>query len=57
MHAAGEHAADKDPQETRHIAELRGEDRPDQRPGAGYRGEMVAEEHPFIGGLIIVIVP
>ena len=32
------------------IAELRGERWPDERAGPGDRGEMVAEEHPFVSG-------
>ena len=38
------------------IAELRGEHRADERPGAGDGGEVVAEDDPFIGGLEIVAV-
>jgi len=46
LNGAGEtHAADE-PQETGRVAELRGEHGADERPGAGNRGEMVAEEHP-----------
>ena len=43
---AGEADADDEPEEPGCIAELRGEDGPDERPGAGDRGEMVAEQHP-----------
>ena len=38
------------------VAELRGERRPDQRSGTGDGGEVVAEEDPFIGGLVVVAV-
>src|SRR5206468_7638809 len=38
-----------EPQESRRIAELRGEDGTDERSGAGDRGEVMAEEHPARG--------
>ena len=42
--------ADEDPQEAGQKAELRRQHRADERPGAGDGGEVVAEEHPAVGG-------
>ncbi len=56
MHAAGNHRADENPQHAGQIAELRGQHRPDQRPGAGDGGKVMAKEHPFVGGIIVVAV-
>ena len=43
---AGEADAADQPDEPGRVAELRGEDGPDERPGAGDRREMVPEQHP-----------
>jgi hypothetical protein len=50
LHAAGKCRAGDQPQRSRQIAKLRRERRPDQRPRPGNRGEVVAEEHPFVSG-------
>ena len=50
LHRAAEHPSDDNPDRAGQISELRGEDRADQRPGAGYRGEVVAEDYPFVRG-------
>ena len=53
---AGEaHAADQ-PDEPRRVAELRRQHRPDQRPGARDRREMVAEQHPARRRVVVVAV-
>ena len=46
VHGAGKTAAGDQPEESGRVAPLRGQRRPDQRSGAGNRGEVVAEEHP-----------
>src|SRR5882724_4842023 len=50
LHAAGECRADDQPERARQVSELRGERGANERPGARDGGEMVAEEHPLIGG-------
>ena len=50
---AGQAHAGDQPDEAGRPAELRRQHRPDQRPGAGDRGEVVAEEHP-LGGRVEV---
>jgi hypothetical protein len=49
LHRTGEDDADDDPDGAGQVAHLRGEHRPDQRAGAGDRGEVVPEEHPPVG--------
>ena len=39
-----------------HVAELRRQHRPDQRPGAGDRREVVAEQHPAVGRVEVLAV-
>jgi hypothetical protein len=51
---AGEHDADDEPDEPRGVAELRREHGPDERPGAGDRREVVAEQHPARRRVIVV---
>ena len=53
LHRAGEDHADQQPQHAGQIAHLRREHRADQRAGAGDGREMVAEQHPFVGGHVI----
>ena len=53
---AGEADAADQPDEPGRIAELRGEDRADERPGARDRREMVAEQHPARGDVVVVAV-
>ena len=53
LHRAGEHDAGEDPQRAGQIAHLRREHRADQRPGAGDRGEMMAEQHVAVGRNVI----
>jgi hypothetical protein len=35
------------------VAHLRGEHRADERPGAGDRGEVMAEQHVFVGRYVV----
>ncbi len=49
LHGAAEDDADEDPEGAGQVAELRGEDRADERPGAGDGGEVMAEDDPFVG--------
>ena len=42
--------ADEDPDEPGQKAELRRQHRADERAGAGDGGEVVAEQHPAVGG-------
>ena len=53
---AGQHGADNDPDRAGQEAELRREDRADQRPRAGDGREVMAEQDPFISRVIIVAV-
>ena len=56
VHGASEATARDDPHKPRCIAELRREHRTDERSGAGYGGEMMAEEHPPTGRIVVVAV-
>ena len=56
MDPTGQHAADQNPQRTRHVAELRGEDRSEQWSGGGDGGEVVTEQHVFVGLHVVVAV-
>ena len=56
MNRAAQHRSDENPQKTRQESKLRRQDRADQRPGAGYRREMMAEEDKFISRMIIFAV-
>src|SRR5262249_37763541 len=48
--------ADQQPEEARSPSELCGEDGSDERAGAGDGGEVVAEEDPFVGGVVVVAI-
>ena len=48
--------ADDDPDRARQVAHLRGEHGADERPGAGDRGEVVAEQHAPVGRLEVDVV-
>ena len=50
VHRAAERDADEDPEQPGQEAELRRQHRADQRAGAGDGGEVVAEQHPAVGG-------
>ncbi len=50
LHAAAEDRTGKYPESAGKIAELRRQHRADQRAGSGDGGEMVPEDHPFVGG-------
>ena len=50
LHRAAEHHADQDVERARQVAELRGQDRPDERAGSGDRGEVMPEDDPAVGG-------
>ena len=54
LHRPGQADADHDPEQPRHISELRRQHRPDQRPRAADRGEVMAEQHPLVGRMIIL---
>ena len=56
LDASAEHGADDDPQRRGQVAELRGEDRTDERAGPGYRGEVMAEGDPLLRGHIVAAV-
>ena len=56
MDGAGEAHAGDQPDEPGRVAELRREHRPDERPGAGDRGEMMAEEHQPVGRVVVLAV-
>ena len=56
LDASAEHGADDDPQSRGQVAELRGEDRADERSGSGDRGEVMAEGDPFWGGHVVAAV-
>ena len=56
LDAAAEYGADDDPQSRRQVTKLRGEDRTDERSGAGDRCEVMAEGDPFWSGHIIAAV-
>src|SRR5690349_5260450 len=47
--AGCEDRADQDPERARQVAHLRGEDGPDEWPGAGDGGEVVAEQDVLVG--------
>ena len=53
MHGAREADAGDQPDEAGRIAELRREHRTDQRAGAGDGGEVMAEQHPAGGGIVV----
>ncbi len=48
MHAPAERRADEEPEHPRQVAELRREDRADERAGAGDGGEVVSEDDPAV---------
>ena len=50
---AGQADAADQPDQARGVAELRGEHRTDERTGAGDRREVVAEQHPAAGGVVV----
>ena len=56
MHGTGEHDADEKPQEAGREPELRCERGADQGSGARDRSEVVTEEHPAVGGHVVVSV-
>ena len=49
VHAARENAADQDPKEARHVAELRCKHRPEKGTRGGDGREVMAEEHVLVG--------
>ncbi len=53
LHGAGEDDADDQPERSRQISHLRREHGADQRPGAGDRREVVAEEDGLIGRAVV----
>ena len=53
---AGEADAGDEPDEPGRVAELRRQHRADERPGAGDRREVMAEEHPRLRRVVVVAV-
>ena len=53
LYRAGQHGPDHQPEKSRQKSKLGRQDRTQQRPGAGNGGEMVAEEHVFVRGIIV----
>ena len=56
LDGTGEANADNEPYKAGHITELDGENWPDQGAGPGDGGEMMAEEDPTIGRMVILSV-
>ena len=56
VHAAREYAADENPEQAGHVAELGGQHGSEQGAGCGDGGEMVPEEHVLVGIHIVVAV-
>ena len=56
LHGAGEADADDQPEQPRQVAELDRQHRADQRPGAGDGGEVVAEQDPLVGRVVVLAV-
>ena len=56
LHGTGEADAEHEPQEAGEPAELGREDRPDERPGARDRGEVMSPEDPAVRGMKILAV-
>ena len=56
LHGAGEADADDQPEQAGHVAVLDGEHRADERAGAGDGGEVVAEEDPLVGRVVVLAV-
>ena len=56
VHGAGEADAGDEPDEPGREAKLRREHRTDERPRAGDGGEVMAEEHPAAGRVVVVTV-
>ena len=56
LHRAGDDDAGQDPQRSGQVAHLRGEDRADQRTGAGDRREMMTVEDDLVGRDVILAV-
>ena len=54
VHAACEHAADQNPEQARHVAELRCENWAEKRAGCRNGCEMVAKEHVLVGRDIVL---
>ncbi len=54
--APARHDAGDQPDQPGRVAELRRQDRADQRPGAGDRGEVMAEQHQSVGRMVVVAV-
>jgi hypothetical protein len=46
LHTAGQHRADQNPEKARGKTKLRGQRRPDQRPGARDGGEVMSKQYP-----------
>ena len=56
MHRARQGGADQDPEKPGQVAELRRQHRADQGAGAGDRREMMSEQYPAVGRVIITAV-
>ena len=53
LHRPRQHHAAQQPQCAGQVADLRGQHRPHQRPGAGDGGEVVAEQHVLVGRHVV----
>ncbi len=53
LHRSAQHSTDHQPEKAGQESELRRQHRPKQRPRAGNRREVMAEQHVFIGGMKI----
>ena len=56
LYGSAQHRAEENPQRSRQIAELRSQGRAHQRTRSRDRGEVMAEQNPLVGGLVIVAV-
>ena len=56
LHGAGQADADDQPEQARHVAVLDGQHRADERPGPGDGGEVMAEQHPLVGRVVVLAV-
>ena len=54
LHRAGQTDADHQPEQAGHVAVLDRQHRADQRAGPGDRGEVMAEQHPLVGRMIVL---
>jgi hypothetical protein len=56
VHRAAQRDANEDPQQPRQETKLRRQHRTDERPSAGNRRKVMAEQHPAVGRHIVFAV-